>query len=48
MQYVVEMVSYGMIYVQSSMKIGTGVLAILSVFLSNVNGCNAGITHEKK
>jgi hypothetical protein len=44
MVYDAVMVSCGMIYLQSFMKTGTGVQAILRVFVSNLKGCNAGIT----
>jgi hypothetical protein len=40
----VEMGSGGMIYTLTSMKIGTGVQAILRFVLSNLKGCNVGIT----
>jgi hypothetical protein len=43
MKRAVEMSSGGMIYVQSSMKIDTGVQAILRFCLSNLKGCNVGI-----
>jgi hypothetical protein len=33
-------------YIPSFMKTGTGVQAILSFFLRNLRGCNAGITDE--
>jgi hypothetical protein len=39
-----EMGSGGMIYIPSLMKTGTGVQAILRFCLSNLNGCNVGIT----
>jgi hypothetical protein len=44
MKCVVEMASYGMIYIASFMKIGTSVQAILRFSLSNFKGCNVGIT----
>jgi hypothetical protein len=33
-----------MLYIQSLMKIATGVQAILKVFFNNMRGCNVGIT----
>jgi hypothetical protein len=39
-----EMDSGGMIYIPSSMKIGTGIQAILRFFLRHLRGCNVGIT----
>jgi hypothetical protein len=39
-----EMGSGGMMYIRSLMKTGTGVQAILRFCLSNLNGCNVGIT----
>jgi hypothetical protein len=39
-----EMASCGMIYIQSVMKIGTGVPAILSFCLRNFGGCKVGNT----
>jgi hypothetical protein len=44
MMYAVEMGSGGMIYLPSFMKIGTGIQAILWFCLSNLKGCNVGIT----
>jgi hypothetical protein len=46
MVYAVEKVSGDMIYtyIQISMKIGTGVQAILRFRLRNMKGCNVGIT----
>jgi hypothetical protein len=44
MKYTVQMVSDGIIYVPSFMKIGTGVQAILRFYLENLRGCNVGIT----
>jgi hypothetical protein len=41
------MPSYGTIFLPSFIKIGTGVQAILKFCLSNLNGCNVGITDEK-
>jgi hypothetical protein len=43
MKYAVEMASGGMIYLPSSMKIATGVQAILRFCLSNLRGYNVGI-----
>jgi hypothetical protein len=39
--------SYGMTYIPSFMKIGTGVQAILRLFLRNLRGCNIGITEGR-
>jgi hypothetical protein len=47
MVYVVEMGSFGMIYLPSSMKIGKGVQAVLKFFLNYLNGCNFGITYGR-
>jgi hypothetical protein len=44
MKCTVEMSSGGMTYIPSFMKIGTGVQAILRIFLRNFTGCNIGIT----
>jgi hypothetical protein len=46
MKYAVEMASCGMIYIPWSMKIGTGVQAILKFCLRNFIGCNIGITYK--
>jgi hypothetical protein len=46
MVYAVEMALWDMIYVPSTMKIGTDFQAILRFSLSNLNGCNVGITDE--
>jgi hypothetical protein len=40
----VEMASCGIIYLPGSMKIATGVRAVLRVRLRNLKGCNVGIT----
>jgi hypothetical protein len=37
----------GITYIQSFMKSGTGVKAILRFCLRNLRGCNVGITDEK-
>jgi hypothetical protein len=47
MKYTVGMVTYGMIYVPSFMKIGTGIQAISRFFLRNFRGCNVGITEGR-
>jgi hypothetical protein len=47
MMYVGEMPSCGTIFLQSFMKTGTGVQAILMFHLSNSNGCNVCITDRK-
>jgi hypothetical protein len=44
MMYSVQITSCGMICLPSFMKIGTGIQAILRFRLSNLNGCNDGIT----
>jgi hypothetical protein len=44
MKYTVEMAPDGMIYLPRFMKFCTGVQAILRFHLSNLNGCNVGIT----
>jgi hypothetical protein len=44
MKCAIEMGSDGMIYIQCFVKIGTGVQEILRFCLSNLNGCNVGIT----
>jgi hypothetical protein len=46
-KYSVGMVSCGMIYLPSFMKIGTGVQAILRFCLRNFRGCNVGITNGR-
>jgi hypothetical protein len=46
MTYAIEMASCGMIYTPSFMKIGTGVQAILRFCLSNLRGCEVGITER--
>jgi hypothetical protein len=43
MKYVVAIASCGMIYIQSFMKIGTGVQTVLKFCLRNLRGCNVGI-----
>jgi hypothetical protein len=47
MKYAVKVASYGMIYLPSFMKIGTGVQAILRFCLRNLRVCNVGITDGK-
>jgi hypothetical protein len=44
MQCTVERASYGMICLPSFLKIYTGIQAILRFCLTNLNGCNVGIT----
>jgi hypothetical protein len=44
MQYSDEMVSYGMIFVPSFLKIYAVIQAILRFGLRNLNDCNVGIT----
>jgi hypothetical protein len=41
-----EMASCGMIYRPSLMKIGARVQAVLRVCVSNLTGCNVGITYH--
>jgi hypothetical protein len=36
--------SFGMIYISSFMKIGTGIQAILMFCFRNLRGCDVGIT----
>jgi hypothetical protein len=47
MMYAVEMASCGMIYLPSFMKTAKGVQAILRFCLSNLTGCNVGITNGR-
>jgi hypothetical protein len=42
-----EMPSYGMILLPSFMKIGTDVKGILRFCVSNLKGCNVGITEGR-
>jgi hypothetical protein len=42
-----EMVSDGMTYIQSFMKICTSIQAILRFCFSNLKGCNVGITDAR-
>jgi hypothetical protein len=44
MMYAVKIDSGGIIYVQSIMKIGTGVQSILRFCLSSLKGCDVGAT----
>jgi hypothetical protein len=46
--YGVEMVTRGKIFFPNFMIIGKDVQAILKIFLSNLDGCNIGITEEKE
>jgi hypothetical protein len=46
MKYVIELDSGGLTYVPMIIKIGTGIKALLRVWLNNLNGCNVGITKE--
>jgi hypothetical protein len=48
MIYTVEMPSSSKVFLPSFMKIGTGIKTILRFFLSNLNGCNVGITNGMK
>jgi hypothetical protein len=47
MKYTVEMCPEGTIYIQSFMKIGTGIQAILKFCLSNLNVRTVAITHGR-
>jgi hypothetical protein len=47
MKYAVEMASCAMIYILISMKIGTGVQAMLRFCLRSLRGCNVGITERR-
>jgi hypothetical protein len=47
MNYAIGMASCGMIYIPSSMKIGTGIEAILRFGLRNLRGGNGDITDGK-
>jgi hypothetical protein len=44
-KFTVEMGSSGTIYIQSFMKIRTGMETILMLRLRNMKGCNVGITN---
>jgi hypothetical protein len=44
MEYVFQMASCVMMYIQSFMMIGTGIQAILRFCLRNLKDCNVGIT----
>jgi uncharacterized protein YraI len=46
MKYTVEMVSGAMVYISNFMKIGSGIQVILRFCLSNLRGCNVGITGD--
>jgi hypothetical protein len=46
MKYADEMASCSMIYMPSLMTTGRGVQARLRISLSNLRGCNVGITDE--
>jgi hypothetical protein len=46
MKYIFEMPTRGMIYIQSLIKIDTGVQAILTFGFSSLRACNVGITDE--
>jgi hypothetical protein len=47
MKYIVAMSSGGVIYIPSLMKTGRGIQAILRFCLSNLRGCNVGITNGR-
>jgi hypothetical protein len=42
--YCVEWASCGTVYLPRFIKIGTGDQVILRLCLSNINGCNIGVT----
>jgi hypothetical protein len=44
MKYTIEMVSCGMLHLPSFMKTGKGMQAVLRFCISNLNGCNVGVT----
>jgi hypothetical protein len=46
-KYAIEIASCDMIYIPSSMKVDTGVQAILRFRLRNLRGCNVGVTDER-
>jgi hypothetical protein len=48
MVYAVEMASFGMIYIPSSMKVGAGIQIILRLRLSYSNLCNMGASDRKE
>jgi hypothetical protein len=48
MKCAVEMGSSGMIYMQSFMRTGIGVQAILRFCLNNFGGCSVGITDGRR
>jgi hypothetical protein len=45
MNYAVGLASCGMVHVQSFMKTGTGIQAMMRFCLRNLRGCNVGITN---
>jgi hypothetical protein len=45
--YAVEIPSCGIIFLPNFMKIGTGVQAILRIFLSNLKDCNVDNTDSR-
>jgi hypothetical protein len=47
MKYAADMVSCGMIYVASFMKIDKGVQAVLRFSLRNLRDCHVSITHGR-
>jgi hypothetical protein len=47
MKYAIKMASCGILYIPSSLKIGTGVQAILRLCLRNLRGCNVDITNGR-
>jgi hypothetical protein len=48
MMYSIEIDSFGMIYLASFVKIGTGIQAILRFCLRNLKGSNVGITDRRE
>jgi hypothetical protein len=47
MRYAIDMASDSMIYIPNFMNTVPGIQAILWFFLSNLSGCNVGITDGK-
>jgi hypothetical protein len=45
--YAIEMATCNMMHLQSFMKIGTSIRAILRFCLRNLKGCNGGITNGR-
>jgi hypothetical protein len=47
MWYVIEMAFCSMIQIPSFMKIGAGVQTVFRLCLTNLRGCNVGITNGR-